>query len=91
MISYFDKDLDEIARCASQLTGPGGSQPLGGGGNPLGQDPAEIYRKLSTDPRTKDFMKDPTYVKMLQDLSLDPGNAMKHMADPRMQATLQGM
>lgn len=35
-------------------------------------------------------MKDPTYVKMLQDLSLDPGNAMKHMADPRMQATLQG-
>jgi len=80
---------DEIARCASQLTGPGGSQPLGGGGNPLGQDPAEIYRKLSTDPRTKEFMKDPTYVKMLQDLSLDPGNAMKHMADPRMQATLQ--
>ena len=81
---------DEIARCASQLTGPGGSQPLGGGGNPLGQDPAEIYRKLSTDPRTAGFMKDPTYVKMLQDLSLDPGNAMKHMADPRMQATLQG-
>ena len=36
-------------------------------------------------------MKDPTYVKMLQDLSLDPGNAMKHMADPRMQATLQGL
>jgi len=82
---------DEITRCASQLTGPGGSQPLGGGGNPLGQDPAVIYQKLSTDPRTKDFMKDPTYVKMLQDLSLDPGNAMKHMADPRMQATLQGL
>merc|ERR1712176_932305 len=80
---------DEISRCASQLTGPGGSQPLGGGGNPLGQNPAEIFRKLSTDPRTKEFMSDPSYVKMLQDLSLGPGNAMKHMADPRMQATLQ--
>ena len=82
---------DEIARCASQLTGPGGSQPLGGGGaNPLGQNPAEIFRRLSTDPRTKDYMSDPSYVQMLQDLSKDPGNAMKHMADPRMQATLQG-
>jgi len=81
---------DEIARCASQLTGPGGSQPLGGGGaNPLGQNPAEIFKRLSTDPRTKDYMSDPSYVQMLQDLSKDPGNAMKHMADPRMQATLQ--
>ena len=35
-------------------------------------------------------MSDPSYVQMLQDLSKDPGNAMKHMADPRMQATLQG-
>merc|ERR1712156_499094 len=80
---------DEISRCASQLTGPGGSQPLGGGGNPLGQNPAEIFRRLSTDPRTKEYMSDPSYVQMLQDLSKDPGNAMKHMADPRMQATLQ--
>merc|ERR1712131_96123 len=76
---------DEISRCASQLTGPGGSQPLGGGGNPLGQNPAEIFRRLSTDPRTKEYMSDPSYVQMLQDLSKDPGNAMKHMADPRMQ------
>jgi stress-induced-phosphoprotein 1 len=81
---------DEIARCASNLTGPGGSQPLGGaGGNPLGQDPAEIFRKLSTDPRTKEFMSDPSYMKMLQELSSNPANAMKHMGDPRMQATLQ--
>merc|ERR1711892_312416 len=81
---------DEVTRCASQLTGPGGSQPLGGaGGNPLGQNPAEIFRRLSTDARTKEYMSDPSYVQMLQDLSKDPGNAMKHMADPRMQATLQ--
>merc|ERR1711953_34666 len=80
---------DEIARCASNLTGPGGSQPLGGGSNPLGQDPAEIFRKLNTDPRTKDYMSDPGYMKMLQELSTNPGNAMKHMGDPRMQATLQ--
>ena len=83
---------EEITRCSSQLTGPGGSQPLGGAGaNPLGQNPAEIFRRLSTDPRTKDYMSDPSYVQMLQDLSKDPGNAMKHMADPRMQATLQGL
>merc|ERR1712176_802276 len=80
---------DEVSRCEAQLTGPGGSQPLGGGGNPLGQNPAEIFKRLSTDPRTKDYMSDPSYVQMLQDLSKDPGNAMKHMADPRMQATLQ--
>lgn len=81
---------DEIARCASNLTGPGGSQPLGGAGsNPLGQDPAEIFRKLSTDSRTKEFMSDPSYMKMLQELSSNPANAMKHMGDPRMQATLQ--
>merc|ERR1711892_40993 len=64
---------DEVTRCASQLTGPGGSQPLGGaGGNPLGQNPAEIFRRLSTDARTKEYMSDPSYVQMLQDLSMDP-------------------
>ena len=35
-------------------------------------------------------MSDPAYLKMLQELSQSPGNAMKYMADPRMQATLQG-
>lgn len=59
-------------------------------GNPLGGNPAEIFQKLSTDPRTSGFMSDPTYLTMLQELSSNPGNAMKYMNDPRMQATLQG-
>jgi len=79
---------DEIKRCDSKLTGPGGSQPMG---NPLGGNPAEIFQKLSTDPRTSGFMSDPTYLTMLQELSSNPGNAMKYMNDPRMQATLQVM
>merc|ERR1712123_126887 len=58
---------DEVTRCASQLTGPGGSQPLGGaGGNPLGQNPAEIFRRLSTDARTKEHMSDPRMQATLQ-------------------------
>ena len=59
-------------------------------GNPLGGNPAEIFGKLSSDPRTKQFMSDPGYLQMLQELSSNPANAMKYMSDPRMQATLQG-
>ena len=82
---YFSAEID---RCKSHLTGPAGSQPMG---NPMGQNPAEIFQKLSTDPRTSGFMSDPGYLTMLQELSTNPANAMKHMNDPRMQATLQGI
>jgi len=79
----------ELERCKSHLTGPGGSQPMGNMGG-MGS-PDEIFKKLSTDPRTKAFMSDPSYLQMLQELSANPANAMKHMSDPRMQATLQVM
>lgn len=78
----------EIETCKRNLTGPGDSQPMG---NPFGGNPADIFGKLASDPRTKDYMSDPTYLKMLQDLSSNPSNAMKYMNDPRMQATLQVM
>jgi len=78
----------EVESLKSKLSGPSGSQPMG---NPFGGNPAEIFQKLATDPRTKEYMSDPSYMSMLQELSSNPANAMKHMADPRMQATLQVM
>ncbi|CBY09638.1 unnamed protein product [Oikopleura dioica] len=78
----------EVESLKSKLSGPSGSQPMG---NPFGGNPAEIFQKMATDPRTKEYMSDPSYMSMLQELSSNPANAMKHMADPRMQATLQVM
>ena len=52
----------ELERCKSHLTGPGGSQPMGG--MPGMGNPDEIFRKLSTDPRTKEYMSDPSYLQI---------------------------
>lgn len=73
-----------------QLPGPGNSQPMGGAGakSPLG-DPKAIMEKLEADPVTRGFMADPTYMKMLQDLSQNPQNMMQYMQDPRLMKTLQ--
>ena len=64
----------EVESLKNKLSGPGGSQPMG---NPFGGNPAEIFQKLATDPRTKSYMSDPSYMAMLQELSANPSNAMK--------------
>lgn len=66
----------EVESLKSKLSGPSGSQPMG---NPFGGNPAEIFQKLATDPRTKEYMSDPSYMSMLQELSSNPANAMKVM------------
>ena len=47
--------------------GPGGSQPLV---NPF-MDP-KMWEKVSTDSRTKNFMADPEYRKLIQEIQRDP-------------------
>ena len=92
------KQLNELK---PYLSGPGGSQPMGGAGAGMGGpgmggpggnmpfgSPADIQRKLENDPKTKNYLNDPSYRSMLQDLMTNPNNMTKYMADPRMMDTL---
>lgn len=45
--------------------------------------------KLAKDSRTKDFVSDPSYIKMLEDVSTNPNMMNVHMQDPRFMTTLQ--
>jgi len=78
---------ESLAEVQKQLTGPGNSQPVG---SPFG-NPAEMMQKLASNPETKEFMKDPSYIQMLQSLQGNPQNIMKFMGDPRMMKTLKVM
>uniref|UniRef100_A0ABM0MPZ9 Stress-induced-phosphoprotein 1-like n=1 Tax=Saccoglossus kowalevskii TaxID=10224 RepID=A0ABM0MPZ9_SACKO len=49
------------------LTGPAGSQPMP---NPFATP--GLMEKLASDPRTKDFLKDPDYLKVVSDLQSNP-------------------
>jgi len=73
-----------LTECEKHLTGPGNSQPAG---SPFG-DPNEIMKKLSNDSRTSKYLTDPSYMRMLTDMSTNPNNMMKYMSDPRMMETL---
>ena len=48
------------------VTGPAGSQPLN---NPFAAP--GVMEKLANDSRTKDFLKDPSYMALLKMLQID--------------------
>ncbi|XP_038071862.1 stress-induced-phosphoprotein 1-like [Patiria miniata] len=74
---------DGLEECKKHLTGPAGSQPLN---NPF-SGPG-VMEKLKTDPRTRDFMKDPSYMALLKKLQTDSNALGSSLNDPRMLTTL---
>nr|CAB3266646.1 stress-induced-phosphoprotein 1 [Phallusia mammillata] len=75
-----------ITQCESHLTGPAGSQPM----NPF-SDLKGITEKLRNNTKTKDFFKDPSYLRMLEDLHRDPKCISQKLGDPRFQTTLSAI
>jgi len=77
-------DLKSQMRQQPDGPGPAGSKPAG---MPFG-DPSAMFAKLQQNPKTKGYLQDPSYMKMLMDLAQNPQNMMKYMQDPRMMETI---
>ncbi|KAL6260272.1 hypothetical protein P5V15_007804 [Pogonomyrmex californicus] len=48
----------------------------------------DIFVKLANDPRTKGYLSDPEYIKLLQELRSNPQNLGTKLQDPRVLTTL---
>ncbi|KAI4502027.1 hypothetical protein M0802_002709 [Mischocyttarus mexicanus] len=48
-----------------------------------------LLKKLSNDPRTKSFVSDPEYLKLLQELRNNPQSLSLNLQDPRVLTTLE--
>jgi len=49
---------------------------------------ADIWSKLEKDSRTKDFVKDPSFVDTIKTLQHNPNAIMQHLSDPRIMSAL---
>ena len=49
---------------------------------------SHVKQKLKNDPKTKAFMDDPKFVKIIEDLGRDTQTLMKHMSDHRVMTAL---
>jgi stress-induced-phosphoprotein 1 len=64
--------------------------PPVGGGSPFAnifQGP-DVWAKIQTDPRTRTFLSQPDFVRMLQDVQKSPNNLNRYINDPRMMQVL---
>ncbi|XP_071536017.1 stress-induced-phosphoprotein 1 [Panulirus ornatus] len=73
---------DGLAECRSKIAQQGGGRML----NPF-HDP-NFMEHLKEDPRTKEFMKDPEFVKTMQELSTNPQALGTKLNDKRILTTL---
>lgn len=48
----------------------------------------DLWSKLEKDPRTKDYVKEPTFVKTIKTLQDNPNAIMNHLSDPRIMSAL---
>jgi len=48
----------------------------------------DLWSKLEKDPRTKDFVKDPSFVSAIKALQTNPNAIMQHLSDPRIMSAL---
>lgn len=48
----------------------------------------DLWSKLEKDPRTKDFVKDPSFVATMKTLQANPNAIMTHLSDPRVMSAL---
>jgi len=51
-------------------------------------DGPDLWGKLETDPRTKDYVKDPTFVSTINAIKNNPNTIMQHLSDPRVMQAL---
>lgn len=72
-----------VLECEEKLTGPSESQPLS---NPF-SDPL-LFQKLESDPRTKEYLQDPSFRAKIEGLQKDPKSLGKHMQDSRIMSAL---
>lgn len=84
---------DGLADCRAKMArGNGPSMGFGGAGpggkmmNPF-SDP-NLTARLATDPRTREFMNDPEYVKMVGELQANPNALGTRLNDKRLLTTL---
>jgi len=71
--------LAEVKAKAAQDSGPSRMNPF--------MD-ANVMARLAADPRTREFMKDPEYVKMIQEMSSNPSALGTKLNDKRILTTL---
>jgi stress-induced-phosphoprotein 1 len=48
----------------------------------------DLWSKLERDPRTKEFVKDPTFKSTIEALQKNPNEIMKHLSNPKVMAAL---
>ncbi|KAL2490047.1 Hsp70-Hsp90 organizing protein 2 [Forsythia ovata] len=70
-----------LARSSRSRPGPGAS-PFGDAFGP------DMWVKLSSDPSTREFLHQPDFVKMLQDIQKNPNNLNLYLKDQRMMQAL---
>ncbi|XP_024541869.1 hsp70-Hsp90 organizing protein 3-like [Selaginella moellendorffii] len=72
-----------LADAQESMSGGGQPSPFGN----LFQGP-DVWAKLQQDPRTKGFLAQPDFLKMMQDLQRNPNALNLYMNDPRMMQVL---
>ncbi|XP_069973014.1 stress-induced-phosphoprotein 1 [Penaeus vannamei] len=73
---------DGLAECRAKMARDGPSKMMNPFSNP------NVMARLATDPRTQEYMKDPEYVKMINDLSANPEALGTKLNDKRVLTTL---
>ncbi|RWW36943.1 hypothetical protein BHE74_00057995, partial [Ensete ventricosum] len=63
----------------SRAPPPQGASPFG----KIFQGP-ELWAKLTADPSTREYLQQPDFVKMIQDIQRNPNNINMYLSDPRM-------
>ncbi|KAF2361591.1 Tetratricopeptide repeat 1 [Trinorchestia longiramus] len=79
--------LSECKAKAPRNSNSGGMPGMPGAFN-LGFDNPSVIAKLATDPRTRDFLSDPSYMKMLNELKNDSSKMGQYATDKRLLTTL---
>jgi len=80
------ESLEDCRAKMARSNGPGFGGPGGKMMNPF-SDP-NLTARLATDPRTREFMKDPEYVKMIGELQANPNALGTRLNDNRLLTTL---
>lgn len=66
--------------CTQQASGGGGGMP--GGLGAMFSSP-EMWGKLATNPKTREYLNQPDYLEKMKAISADPNKLNEHMSDPR--------
>lgn len=80
-----EPDNAQLKQGLAEIKTSGGGGPWGGMDNIFNN--ANLFEKLRSDPRTKDFLDDPTYMAALQKLRNNPQD-INLLMDPRIMTTL---